>query len=108
MCNPAFTMHERFTKHALTLAPFVAMIMPVRKLNAAHWLYELPLSRVWLLTPRPSMPSGSFIAAGGKVGGGTVDFCWAVFDKGWTCPPQLRWLHRDGPIEDVIAKKRDV
>jgi hypothetical protein len=85
------------------------MIMPVRKLNAAGtWLYKLPLARVWLLTPRPSMPSGSFISAGGKVGGGTVDFCWAVFEKGWTRHPQLRWLHRDGPIGDVVAKEKGI
>src|SRR6267154_3318048 len=72
VCNPAFTLHKRFAIHALTLAPYVAMIMPVRKLNSAHWMEELPIVRVWLLTPRPSMPSGSYIASGGKVGGGTV------------------------------------
>jgi hypothetical protein len=95
VCNPAFTLHKRFAIHALTLAPYVAMIMPVRKLNAAHWMKELPLVRIWLLTPRPSMPSGPYIASGGKVGGGTVDFCWVVIHTGHVGKPQLGWMHRD-------------
>ena len=50
------------------------MICLVRRLNAAHWLERLPIERVWLLTPRPIMPPGSWIAAGNKPGGGTQDF----------------------------------
>jgi hypothetical protein len=44
-----------FALHALSLATAkVAMIFPVARLNAAHWLRATPLRRVWLLTPRPS------------------------------------------------------
>ena len=95
VCNPPFDQVEKFCRKACTLAGKVAMIMPVRRLNAAHWLEELPLQKIYLLTPRPSMPPGSWLAAGNGAGGGTVDFCWIIFSKGYTGSPQLRWLHRD-------------
>ena len=47
------------------------MLVPLRRLPAAHWLEHLPLETVWLLTPRPSIPPGSYIAAGHKPGGGS-------------------------------------
>ena len=53
--NPPFGLIHEFAEHALELGALkVAMICPVARLNAAHWI-EL-LARVWLLTPRPSMP----------------------------------------------------
>lgn len=96
--NPPFDHVQEFCEHALDLgASKVAVIMLVRRLNAARWLQHLPLRRIWLLTPRPSMPPGSWIAAGNKPGGGTQDFCWLVFEaNGCTGEPQIGWLHRDG------------
>jgi hypothetical protein len=95
--NPPFKIADRFALHALKLTlGKVAIIFPTRRLNAAHWIRRTPLRRIWLLTPRPSMPPGHVVAAGGKPGGGKVDFCWAVFERGWSGPAELRWLHRDG------------
>jgi hypothetical protein len=103
VCNPPFDFVQEFCEHALEVgAEKVAMICLVRRLNAAHWLRALPLERVWLLTPRPSMPPGSWIAKGGKPGGGTQDFCWLVFNRGRRLipDPELKWLHRDErPVE---------
>jgi hypothetical protein len=93
--NPPFGPLRQFICHALTLAPVVAAIFPVARLNAAHWLRETPLCRIWLLTPRPSMPPGSYILAGKKPKGGRVDFCWIVFERGYVGPPTMLWLHRD-------------
>jgi hypothetical protein len=96
--NPPFDTIERFALHALTLAERkVALIMPTARLNAARWLSIAPLQRVWLLTPRPSMPPGHVITSGGKVGGGKSDYCWLVFDRGYRGKPELRWMHRDAP-----------
>lgn len=96
ICNPPFDHVQEFCEHALELeASKVAMICLVRRLNAARWLTELPLRRIWLLTPRPSMPPGSWIAKGNKPGGGTQDFCWLVFERGYTGEPTIGWLHRD-------------
>lgn len=98
VCNPPFSgdTTQRFAQHALTLARSkVAIISLVAKLNAAHWLRRTPLRRIWLLTPRPSMPPGHVIAAGEKPGGGKKDFCWLIFEVGYTGPWETKHLHRD-------------
>lgn len=96
VCNPPFNIAADFALHALKLARRkVAMIFPTARLNAAHWLRETPLARVWLMTPRPSMPPGHTITAGEKPGGGKMDFCWLVWTKAHAGPAELRWLRRD-------------
>ena len=97
VCNPPFDHVQEFCEHAIKLrARKVAMICLVRRLNAAHWLQQLPLCRIWLLTPRPSMPPGKWIAAGNKPGGGTQDFCWLVFEQDYAGgTPAICWLHRE-------------
>jgi hypothetical protein len=96
VCNPPFNIAELFARYAVSwTARKVAIIFPTARINAARWLQELPLRRVWLLTPRPSMPPGHVIAAGQKPGGGKMDFCWLVFERGYVDQPELRWLHRD-------------
>ena len=101
--NPPFDILPAFTQHALKRAVRkVAVIMPTARLNAAHWLTDAPLRRIWLLTPRPSMPPGHVITAGGKVGGGKSDYCWLVFEHGYDGNPETRWLHRDGvPVDNA-------
>jgi hypothetical protein len=94
--NPPFDSVEAFARHAMVGADKVALIFPVARLNAAHWIRELPLCRIWLMTPRPSMPPGPYVLAGRKVGGGKPDFCWIVFERGHASEPVIRWLHRDG------------
>lgn len=97
VCNPPFDLMQEFAEHALALgADKVAMIALVRRLPAARWLERTPLARIWLMTPRPSMPTGGHIRQGGKVGGGTQDFCWIVWEKGRTLAPVIRWLRRHG------------
>ncbi|TAI61591.1 hypothetical protein [Bradyrhizobium sp. Leo170] len=97
VCNSPFANVQQFAQHALKLARRkVAMIFPVARLNAAHWNQDTPLARIWLLTPRPSMPPGHVILAGEKPGGGKADFCWLVWSRDHVGPAELRWLHRDG------------
>jgi hypothetical protein len=94
--NPPFDHIGEFCERALDIAAYkVAVIMPLRRLPAARWLESLPLETVYLLTPRPSMPPGAWIAAGNIPGGGRDDFVWLVFSK-QTKPlyPRLRWLSR--------------
>jgi hypothetical protein len=96
VCNPPFDQIFDVTYRCIELARRkVALVCPVRRLNAARWLQDLPLRRIWLLTPRPSMPSGDYIKNGGKVHGGTIDFAWLIFEKGYTGTPELKWLHKD-------------
>lgn len=95
VCNPPFNLADKFALSALSLdAPKVAMIFPTARLHAAHWIKGLPLRRVWLMTPRPSMPPGHIVEAGGKVGGGKVDYCWIVFKRGYVGPTEIKWLRK--------------
>jgi hypothetical protein len=104
VCNPPFDHVQEFCQRALDMgAGKVAMICLIRRLNAAHWLRSMPLESVWLLTPRPSMPPGSWIAKGNKPGGGTQDFCWLVFRRGYDAEPMIGWLHRDEGIRHEHA-----
>jgi hypothetical protein len=94
--NPPFDIIEDFVSHAVALARRkVACVFPTARLNAARWLDNMPLTRVWLMTPRPSMPPGHVIQAGGKVGGGKSDYCWLVFDMEAGGPAEMKWLRRD-------------
>lgn len=96
VCNPPFDIANHFALHAIKLAQRkVAMIFPTARLNAAHWLNGTPLRRVWMLSPRPSMPPGHVIAAGGKPQGGKMDYCWLVWDRGYQGAAEIRWLYRD-------------
>lgn len=96
VCNPPFDIVPQFALHALKLARRkTAMIFPVARLNAARWIKDTPLRRVWLMSPRPSMPPGHTITAGEKPGGGKVDFCWLVWERGYFGDSQLCWLRRD-------------
>jgi hypothetical protein len=97
VCNPPFNIASEFAQHALKLARRkVAMVFPTARLNAAHWLKGTPLARVWLMTPRPSMPPGHTILAGEKPGGGKMDFCWLVWEQNRFGATELCWLRRDG------------
>ena len=71
------------------------MIWLLRRLNAARWLASTPLSRIYLLSPRPSMPPGHVILAGEEPGGGKQDFVWLVWDHEHQGLPELHWLCRD-------------
>jgi hypothetical protein len=94
--NPSFEHVEAFCRRACELAGKVAVIMPLRRLPAAHWLAALPLQTIYLLSPRPSMPTGEYLLAGNKPGNGKQDFCVLVFDRSHRGPPQVKWLYRDG------------
>ncbi len=95
--NVLFNLARPFIERAIELARCkTAAIFPTASLNAARWLLPLPLSRVWLLSPRPSMPPGELVLAGMQPKGGRPDYCWLVFERGYVGSPWLRWLHRDG------------
>lgn len=95
--NPPFKVFRRFAFDSLArTSGKVALLWLVRTLPAARWLQDTPLRRVWLLTPRPSMPPGHVIERGEKPGGGKQDFCWLIWEHGFDGVPEISWLHRDG------------
>jgi len=107
VCNPPYHICRAFAEHALKLARRkVAMIWLARRLNAARWLANTPLTRVYLMSPRPSMPPGHVILAGEKPGGGKQDFVWLTFSHGHQGPPKLHWLCRESPPSTTWVKSR--
>jgi hypothetical protein len=102
--NPPFALLRTFAERAIELGALkVAMVCPVARLNAAHWLELLPLSRVWLLTPRPSMPPAEVILRGDKPGGGRADFCWLIMEPNYEGEPMMGWLHRETEPRRCVA-----
>lgn len=99
--NPPFDNSPALYRLALQRCRHkLALVMPVARLNAATWLRDTPLVRVWLLTPRPSMPPGPlyrrYLQKGQRPRGGTIDFCWLVFDKASGYEGRTGWLRREG------------
>jgi hypothetical protein len=95
VCNPPYRVLPTFTQLALKQARRkVAVIFPVARLNAAGWLANAPLRRIWLMSPRPPMPPGWYLEAGHKPVGGRVDFCWLIFEHGYCGEAEVRWLRR--------------
>lgn len=87
---------QGFVERALAIVRHkVAALVPLRRLPAAHWLEGKPLETIWLLTPRPSLPTGAYILAGNEPGGGAQDYAWLVFNVRATVnAPKVKWLHR--------------
>lgn len=93
--NPPFDRFREFAEQGLRVAQRkVALIWLVRTLPAARWLDQTPLARVLFLTPRPSMPPGHVITAGGKPSGGKQDFCWLIWDHAHSGAARIGWLRR--------------
>jgi hypothetical protein len=90
---------RQFVERAFELgAAKVAVLLQTTKLHAAwRWVIPLRLTRVYLLTPRPSIPPGEMIERGEKAKGGIRDYSWAVFDRAHRkgSLPVFSWLHRD-------------
>lgn len=98
--NPPFRFAMAFVGHALNLATFkVALLLPAGWVQAderSRWLSRTPLRRIWLLTPRPSMPPGTTIVNGeGPRGNGTTDYAYFVWEQGYGGRPEIGWLRRD-------------
>jgi hypothetical protein len=106
VANPPFT--DEIAQHAIKLNPIkLALIWPLARVVAAWpWLAEAPLARVLLLTPRPAMPPGSYIARGERPGGARVEHCWLIFERNYAGPPQLGWLRRDGDSRPSMSQRK--
>jgi hypothetical protein len=100
VANPPFKLARPFAQRALRLARGkVALLLPTKWLSGdarSRWLETTPLRRVWFLCPRPSMLPGHLIVAGEKAGGGTVDYMWLVWERGFEGKPHVASLRRDG------------
>ncbi len=94
--NVPFRFAMAFVGHSLNLAERkVALLLPAGWVQAderSRWLARTPLRRIWLLTPRPSMPPGTHVT---ERGNGTTDYAWLVWEQGYQGLPELGWLRRE-------------
>jgi len=95
--NPPYGIAQRIIEHALTLASGrVAALVQVKFLASQkrHALFsDERMERVIMFSRRPSMPPGELLQAHGESirGGGSIDFCWAVWNQQHTGSTQIEW-----------------
>lgn len=109
--NPPFSLAEEFIKKSINIIPNggkIAAILPLVWLagfsTKRDWLPESPLRKVFPISPRPSMPPGKVVLAGEKPGNGTKDFCWLVWQKGYTGRPEVEFLNTQKARMDILAE----
>jgi hypothetical protein len=85
------TLINRFILHAIEVGEEVAAVVPV-PMQCGVWrrnnLYRIhPPRFVLALADRPSMPPGGTDI---KAEGGTMDYCWLVWERGYRGPTEWR------------------
>ncbi|ARR52014.1 SAM-dependent methyltransferase [Rhizorhabdus wittichii DC-6] len=115
--NPPYSYRPRiaeaFVRRALELAAnasgphrIVAALVPLKWLATQvrfDLFVEFPPREVLVFSTRPSMPPGNKIEELGDRAfkGGTIDYCWVVWEIGYRGPTATRWIC--GPAERVAA-----
>jgi hypothetical protein len=98
--NPPFKDAEAFVRNGLTIADgkvvFLLRLSWLTGKKRSHFLQASPLRRVYVLSPRSSMPPGPVIEAGVKPGGGTKDFAWFVWERGYEGAPEIHFMREEG------------
>lgn len=92
--NPPYNLAEEFVIHALNLgAPKVAMLVRLAFLEGRgrhERLFKLhPPARIWQFISRISMPPGGVVV---EAKGGSVAFCWIVWECEHVGAPRFGWL----------------
>lgn len=96
--NPPYNQAEAFIRKAIGYTDHrVCALMPLSFLASQrrHKLFsEHVPSDILIFSKRPSMPPGRQIADMGKkaFNGGTVDYCWIVWTRGWDRDTRTKWV----------------
>jgi hypothetical protein len=91
--NPDYSILREAIDHALSIT--IGKVAVVARLGflasqaRREWFQSVPLARVWIASKRPSMPPGG---KGIKASGGTIEYCWLVFDRLHVGETVIRWL----------------
>jgi hypothetical protein len=122
ICNPPYhtvpgtriSMAEAFALRALGLTRHKAALLVKLSFLSSDGRYRLftdhPPSKVWILSERASMPPGRLldpetgryavdvpankIRRGDAPSGGSIDFAWIVWERGYQGEPAIGWLKR--------------
>lgn len=91
--NPPFNLAQPFVERALDLArrkvAIVARLAFLESRARRPFFQSTPLARVWVHSSRVSMPPGGRDI---PAKGGSVAYCWLVWERGHVGPPTLGWL----------------
>lgn len=91
--NPPYNQAQLFIEHALEHArDRVCVVLRIGFLAAQRrraWWPGVPFARLWVSSVRMSMPPGGSAL---PAAGGSVDYAWFVFEKGYRGPPMVMWL----------------
>lgn len=90
-------LEEQFIDRALetTIGKVAVLLQWQWYVARRKFLEGRGLMRIWALTPRPSMLPGEMIKAGEMPKGGTVDYAWFVFLRGYDGMAQAGHAPRD-------------
>ena len=88
---------QAFMERGLEIASHsVAVLAPIPFLASKGrflWFRNLPISHVFVLSQRPSMPPGVLLESGTvSASGGKEDYIWIVATHGHVGPPMMDWL----------------
>src|SRR5262245_6035446 len=102
--NPPFQICDQALRHSLKLhVDAIAMIWLARRLNAAHWLADTPLARVYMLTPRTFDATGPAPSMGGR---STTTPAQSRYELN-TAITTIREKHGPPPIDDGVPGEPD-
>lgn len=107
VCNPPYNRGDgvvQFVNRSLDLgyqeAAFLVNESFIYSGSRHSFFQESPLRSVWFLSDRPSCPPGELLEAGKvEAKGGTTNYCWIVFQQGWTMRPTCGWLRRPDKLK---------
>jgi hypothetical protein len=96
--NPPYGIAQQIIEHALNVAKMrVAALVQVKFLASQrrHGLFTRDdTEKVLMFSKRPSMPPGEMLREHGESvrGGGSIDFCWVIWCRGYAGPTTLQWV----------------
>jgi len=95
--NPPYRIAQDIIEHALGQVRYrVAALVQTKFLSSQrrYKLFTRPgMEKVIMFSKRPSMPPGEMLIAHGEDirGGGSIDYCWAVWNTQYTGPCAIEW-----------------
>lgn len=97
VCNPPYKHAEAFIRRAIGLGIHTHAWLLQRDFPYSQRRYKLftehPPQTIYHLSSRPSCTPGSKLVSGEmKQSGGSVDYCWIVWVRGYAGPTITKWL----------------
>ena len=99
ICNPPYNLATKFIRKALEVTRNKVAMIVQQQFPYSQGRYDLftqtPLSKIYFLSNRPSMPPGELLTKGLiEAKGGSVDYLWMVWDKQYSGTTTVHWLKR--------------